>query len=248
MTRSSPPTISSRLRAYQAGLVQAEHTHDSPHVSLLLKGELIERVGDYEQRIGAGMCALRPRGFKHAVKYAGSGAFIVSMPIETEQLRTLDREAFEHWRKPPTVLVRSMLAMALCGGPAEALDEGLWDAVSGSSRSPATPPAAWLIRARDRLVEESDSISEVCAQAGVHRVHFSRIFLRAFGVPPSIYRRHVRGIRAAGAAISGERAVDAAFRIGFADQSHMIRVVRETTGSSYGRLNLLRNRVTSVQD
>ncbi|QPQ54920.1 helix-turn-helix transcriptional regulator [Allosphingosinicella flava] len=99
----------------------------------------------------------------------------------------------------------------------------------------------WLHRARERIADDpaEADISDMAAQAGVHRVHFSRSFQRAFGIAPSLYRQRCMAARVLSNVLAGNPLADAASAAGFADQSHMTRTLRKQTGLNPHRLRTL---------
>ncbi len=71
--------------------------------------------------------------------------------------------------------------------------------------------------------DEPLSLAEIAREANVSRFHGVRVFRDAYGVTPFEYLTHVRLERAAAALRAGTRPVDAAARVGFADQAHLTR-------------------------
>ena len=230
-----------RFRQYAAGVTQAPHRHEFPHLSLTLAGDFVEDSGGSEARIRPGMFALRPEGFGHEVRFGPSGAMVVSLPLDDCDVVALG-EIPQCWLKAPESLLRSaLLANSLS-------EDTLWDLIAtATAELRRNPPARWLTDARDSLIEDGATIDSLAQRAGVHRVHFSRAFVRAFGLPPSVFRRQMATLRAASAAIEGRSAADAAYACGFADQSHMIRNLKRSTGLSFSDLRRLGGEVTSVQ-
>ena len=235
-----------RLCAYQPHLRQSAHRHDHAHLSLILRGSLNEESAASETRVGPGMFAVRQGEFSHQVHYGPSGALIASVEISDEQFADLDLSAKGRWARSSDELVRNVIATA--SQPPVSLEDAVWDVLVRATEAADLTPPKWLLRSRDRLIEEEESIAVLAADAGVHRVHFSRAFARAFGAPPTLYRRRLRAFRAAAAAIDGKAAANSAYECGFADQSHMTRVLRQHTGASYKGLRALNAEVTSVQD
>jgi len=70
-------------------------------------------------------------------------------------------------------------------------------------------------------------IPRLAAMLAVTRRQLERDFHKWIGVPPAGYARLVRFQSAAGALARGARILDVAMDCGFADQSHLTRVVRE---------------------
>jgi len=194
------------------------------------------------------MFAVRASEFAHEVRYGGRGALIASLEISTEQFAGLESADAGRWVSGSRSLVRSVMTSAFRQECNVSLEDATWDVLAGPrSRMDAAPPG-WLLSARDRMIEEDASIADLAAATGVHRVYFSRAFARTFGEPPTVYRRRLRALRAAAAAIDGDSPASSAYECGFADQSHMARELRDITGASYKRLRVLGAEVTSVQD
>lgn len=236
------------LRAYRPELEQSAHRHRRPHLSLVLGGSLVEASGDAESHVGPGMFAVRAGEFSHQVRFGAGGALIVSLGISGSQFAGLDGADVGRWIRASNDLVNGVMASALRDNSAAHFEDAIWDVLAGQPSGPARAPPQWLLDARDRLTEEDATVMSAAEHAGIHRVHFSRAFSRAFGLPPTLYRRRLRGFRAVVAALEGQPAALSAYECGFADQSHMSRVIRHMTGTSYKRLQMLRTEVTSVQE
>jgi len=98
--------------------------------------------------------------------------------------------------------------------------------------------ARWLDRVRERLEdvdEPAPSIAELSALAGVHPVHMARAFRRRFGCSIGAFARRIQVGKAL--ILFEDSTIDlcaAAYDTGFADQSHMTRLVRAHTGQTPG--------------
>lgn len=248
MTPAPASSPAPQLRAYRPDLVQRPHGHGPAHLSLVIGGSLREEESGSEQLARRGMFALRPPGFAHQVRFGAGGALIVSMPIPRCEAAPIEPDLFGSWRPAPEPLLRHVLRVSTKQGDGQGVEDSLWDLLSASSPGRDPAPSFWLRRARERLAEDAASIARVAEEAGVHRVHFSRAFTKAFGVPPSVFRRRMCALRAMSAAIEGEAAADTAYRCGFADQSHMARALKEVGGLSFAPLRALGRKVTSVQE
>jgi AraC-like DNA-binding protein len=245
--RRIAPESRNKLYAYRAGISQHSHRHDEPHVSLILAGSVLEECNGREFTAGPGMFALRPSGFRHQVRFGARGALIISAAVDPATLVHCACEDEGGWADAPAELFKLMLAEKR-DGPAGAANDVLFDIIAHFSALASGPAPSWLAAARERLIEESVSIDALADEAGVHRVHFSRAFTRIFGCSPSVYRRRMAALRAVSSAVDGGDGADCAYACGFADQSHMARVLRQFTGASYNRLRTLRGEVTSVQE
>ena len=77
------------------------------------------------------------------------------------------------------------------------------------------------------------TLDDIARAAGVSRFHVIRLFRRAYGMTPFQYRRRLRLQRAEELLRAGLRAVDVAFEVGFADQSHMCAAMRSRRRVAY---------------
>jgi AraC family transcriptional regulator len=95
---------------------------------------------------------------------------------------------------------------------------------------------AWLRRLQRRLDETfltPPSLTELSAEAGIHPAHLTRAFRREFGCSIGQYARRLRveyACRRIGETNVPLAAI--ALEAGFADQSHMCRLVRDHSGVS----------------
>ena len=80
------------------------------------------------------------------------------------------------------------------------------------------------------------SLGELAAIAGVSRFHFSRLFTKAMGLPPTRYLERLRVERAKEMIQSSDLPlVQIALAVGFADQSHFTRRFRRWVGCTPAR-------------
>lgn len=112
------------------------------------------------------------------------------------------------------------------------------------------PSDGWLADWPDLLAAELGAgrpirLSDWAEAIGLAPSSVSRGFRLAYGVSPQTYRAECRAARAARALASNGRLVAIAAQAGFADQSHMTRLVARTFGRPPGRL---RAHVNCVQD
>ncbi|MDB4906557.1 MAG: AraC family transcriptional regulator [Gemmatimonadetes bacterium] len=117
--------------------------------------------------------------------------------------------------------------------------------------------APWLRRVRDRLHagwRDASTLASLCAEAGVSREHVTRSFRAAYGCTMSEYARRLQ-VEYVRSRLAGDTPLALLAReAGFADQSHMTRVVQQALGAPPGRLReALRRRgkvseITFVQE
>jgi len=235
-----------QLAYYPPGLDQDAHGHHEPHVSVVIAGSFLEVTPAGERLVCQGQAGFRADGARHAVRYGPSGALVL----------TLD---FADWvadGAPPASGVDWVPASAfLPHAPApddwaECLLD-LWALRDPPERVHADRAPHWLREAAEEMLAEPGpvAVAALAARCGVHRVHFSRLFTRHFGIAPSSFRRRSMAARAIAASLHpGTSLAAAAADAGFADQSHMARTLRESCGMGAGRLRaLLTRHVTSVQ-
>ena len=99
---------------------------------------------------------------------------------------------------------------------------------SAAKTAPNVPGLAqYILRGRGRL-----KIERLADAAGVSRQHLTRSFREAVGIAPKLFARLARfqaGLACAGCGANVDWA-QAAFELGYADQSHMIAEFREFSG------------------
>lgn len=233
-----------KLTRYAPGLRQRPHTHEAPHISLVVAGGCQEESGRTEVMFGAGKLALRPEGMSHAVTFSPRGALILTYAFP-EHAQGLNAPLWSP--RLPREHLRALTPL-LFSDEAEAIEAG-WDLIALTKEPSRRPAAEWLLAVRDQLIEEpaAADISTIAAQTGRHRVHLGRAFLAAFGETPSVFRRRAMLDRAICAMTSGVPAAAAAAEGGFADQSHFSRVCRESFGLAPRQLLRSATDVSSIQ-
>jgi AraC family transcriptional regulator len=104
----------------------------------------------------------------------------------------------------------------------------------GAHGAPSGAPPRWLVRVRERLLEdptESLRVRDLARDAGVHPVSLARAFRRHYGAPiGTVLRRRRVTLAAVRLEGSEESLCDVALATGFADQPHFCRVFKATTG------------------
>lgn len=96
-----------------------------------------------------------------------------------------------------------------------------------------TTAAPWLERARNCLHDcsaQNIGVETLAQAAGVSRVHFTRSFAAAYGMPPHVYLNTLRVQAAQRLLAAGGTLADVAVAAGFADQSHFNRRFKGSVG------------------
>jgi len=142
---------------------------------------------------------------------------------------------------------RRLLAAAGGGDVDYALTEELLHLMAAATGQPAEPPrpadGALVAAAREAIIEGAPEAAGLCPLARLLKVspyRLSRTFSQQMGVSLTRYRNRVRVSRAMDQLARGEPSLaDLAARLGFADQAHLTRTVREHLGHAPGTLRRL---------
>lgn len=230
------------------------HAHAGALVTLVLDGAIDERVGRRTDLCEPGTVVFHPAGEAHANSFGAVGARCFNVQLADGWLErtvnggdgygvsTLDRVV-----RPRSVVTGQALALrreAMAGDALPLALEGrtllllaaLLDNPGARDAGPAYP--AWVGRAEEQLREsaaEPPSTEDLAAEAGVHPVHFTRVFRAYAGCTPGEYVRRRRiewaceRLRRSAASLS-----DVAQAAGFSDQSHFTRIFRRIVGVTPG--------------
>ncbi|MFN3229466.1 MAG: helix-turn-helix domain-containing protein [Asticcacaulis sp.] len=232
---------------YPPGLIQPDHAHHGPQMSVLLAGGFREQTGQNDTEPSQRVSALKSAGARHAVRFGRHGALMLSMDLGRD-LPLPVRQAGD-WR--PLSQNAHALAATLLGTSdrQDVVDDLMAEIREASPLVGLSPPAA-VQRLKEALDDDPAHIQirDMAQTLDVHRVHLSRAFSAAYGLPPSLYRR--RRMTAHALALTCRDRLPLAHiaaEAGFADQSHMNRAFRHELGLNPAKLRRLFS-VTSVQD
>jgi AraC family transcriptional regulator len=245
--------VRASLAYYAAGGAQPLHAHDFGQISFLLSGNIFEQLAGRECRPEVGDVGIKPPGAPHLDEWGPNGALVFSLLIDERQSDCQGAFTRCGWyRGPPDAPVAALVRAGLEPSSqlaADALDDllALVEQVPFAHDRP--PP--WLGRVRESIIEEPTlTVEQQALRAGVHRGHLARVFQKQFGIPPSLFRRRALVARAVAKLSRREQSLSSiAHEVGFADHSHMSRIIAVETGLGPQRLrHLLADEVTSVQD
>jgi AraC family transcriptional regulator len=235
---ASAPGLRVVLTWYARHHAMDAHEHDVAQHSFLLAGAMEEVSRGRSHVVDSPGAGVKPAGCSHANRYGRNGALILCVEADDATGRTVglaaDDWSWRHDRVSPAGLAR-IVRNSECA--AEMAGE-LAAAAAPAVRQYTTPPA-WLTEIRERLREAPDEteLDVEASRAGVHRVHLTRAFTRHFGMTPSLFRQRARLARATALLAEGRCGTEAAHAAGFADQSHLIRIMRRETGFTPGQLS-----------
>ena len=249
VTTSTWPVTCEDFRA-GTGYRFGTHTHEQPHVCFIIEGTLVERDGRRRRRMPAGAGRLSPAGDTHELA-VGDGrplrCLVLSIAPDgfdesDETLRDgrryvagpgvsdLARRLLAELRLLDDV---SPIALEMLATEAAALGAG-----SPGSRVGPTPP--WLEHVRDRVRDDLrlvPTLADLARDAGVSRAHLARTFRMRYGYTIGSFVRGQRLETARRLILHTELPLaTVAYQAGFADQSHMTRLVRSRFGIPPGRL------------
>ena len=234
---------------YGDGESMPAHAHSETCITLVLGGEIRERVGSRTSTAGPAWVGIKPADLGHADRFVGGvrtmklrlgHAFLegvggapaslrqwawvpagAAAPVLTRMLQRLRRD-----RSPDASWIEDC-ALDLLG----ALEE------DGRLGHRSSPPR-WLVGLRDELELRADGgvrTSALARERGLHPVYLARLFRRHFGESISDCVRRARVRRAATLLADTDEPISGiAYGTGFADQSHLTRTFRSETGMPPG--------------
>ena len=222
--------------AIQAGTRFRRHGHDSVHVCAVLAGGFVEREPGGWRDVGPGTVRVSGAA-RHDVDFGPAGARCLLLELDDAALGAVAVPRFLPADGFLTALARridaavstddSELAFDVPGLTAEFLAQ-----IARRLSGRVSPPPPWLNRVRGLLHDTGGAVpvTDLAREAGVHRVHLARTFRDHVGVPVTEYARRLRLESARRLLAEGIPLARVAARSGFADQSHLTRVMRSTWG------------------
>jgi AraC family transcriptional regulator len=221
------------------------HEHPSVHVCVVLSGGFLERDGGAWRDVGPG--TLRVSGAaRHDIDFGPAGARCLVLEAEpgtgADALAALARPRYLDADGWLAGIVRRIDAAATRADPAQAvvldgLSAELLAQIERRLDGRSSPPPPWLARAREQVedLRGGVTVSALAREAGVHRVSLARRFREHFGVPVTEYARRLRLETAQRLlATTSTPLAQVAAHAGFADQSHLTRVMRSNLGTTPG--------------
>ena len=231
---------------YGRGDCYAAHSHDRAYVLLLIEGGFHEEAAADAHFATSGSVLLMPADCRHVNRIADDGARGLLVTLQTSLPRRITRFRGFYRGVVPQSMVE-LYRHFRSGGSAEsfALEEHLLHAIDLASGLEERDGAeASLVRQARGLLEDASAaplrLSAVAAAVGVTPAYLARAFRGATGTTMSDYLRSVRARKAVAMLASEEIPLaEVALRTGFADQSHLTRVVKSEFGitpAEYRRL------------
>ena len=223
---------------YEPGMTLGWHVHPLAYLSFVGAGSYTERIGRETRHCGPSTLVLHAAGERHSNVFHDQPVRLLRVEATESRLLELPGTCAASdggWAEPSRHLCRRMLwelhtpddvTPLVLHGLALELVAGLARAsASSTSREPS-----WLDRVEEFLRAGFDtplSLAAIAAHAGVHPVHLARTYRR--------YRHRtigdrIRELRIEHAcrllATTCDSVADIAYCCGFADQSHLARLMR----------------------
>jgi AraC family transcriptional regulator len=240
------------LGHYPAG-TQPLHVHAHPAFSLLVAGRGVDRSRDRAYDQPPLTAVFHPTWAPHANDVGPGGVLGFTLELGPDWLQghELAERALGGYQVVAPSVASRLACLALLGtvvqagpGPAADLDAHALELLALLAPAPAGPAPRWLSRGEDFLrthFRSPVSLRGAAREAGVHPVHFARVFRRRHGCPVSAYVRALRLVEAGALIVGGNDSLAAvACRAGFADQAHLTRCFGRVLGFSPGALRRLR--------
>lgn len=233
------------IATVNGGLRLRDHEHAQVHVVVVLSGGFSEHDGHSWREVTPGQLRFSA-GARHDIDFAPVGARCLILQaghdFPTPALSALSRPRFDtadSWllqlahRIDRTVIASRQSSSIVLDGLCTEFFAQLERRVGGRR----APPPPWLARVREQLHDARGmvSVSELAADAQVHRVHLARAFRDHFGVPITAYARRIQLDTAHQLLLSTPMPLSQVAAVaGFADQSHLTRTMRSALGLTPG--------------
>ena len=236
--------------AYASGMTVAAHEHDSPLLSLVLRGHATEEVNGRSREMGTQNLLYTPSFQTHSHRFLTAGRWL-NIQFSARWFGRVGAEAGELPRATQllrggtTVNWASRLGAEIREPDAVskfAIEGALLLLLTDLSRLPVFGERRrprWFKVVEDAIqasIAEPPSVSELAALAGVHPSHLLRTFRHHYGCTVATYVRRQRVERARAEIAASKRPLSMiALDAGFADQSHFTRVFRQVYGETPGQ-------------
>ncbi len=251
------PHFSVVLARYEPNEHLPRHSHESAYISVVLRGRYREKCGSSVCECGAGQAIFHLPGECHSDRFFEEGGQVLSLKIAPDFLFQLKDTGVETQER---TLFGSFHCLQLASNlhkeitrredPASLLAvEGLSLELIGEMMRHRTTrmllrETTWIERVREILNDryrEPLTLGELAAAASVHPVHLARVFRNRYDCCVGDYIRKLRIGAAAYELLNSELPIaEIAGRNGFADQSHLSRMLKQHTGMSPRQFRRLR--------
>ena len=218
-----------------SGLRFRGHEHDGIHLCAVVAGGFVEKSGRGWVDVGPGTVRISSAA-RHDIDFSPAGAQCLVMLPGLPGFSGLDAPRFLSPDPWMSRLVGALASRMEAASPLE-IDEAADEFLAQIQRrldGRSAPPPPWLQQLRERIDDgEANSVGELAAEFGVHRVHLARAFRDHYGTSLSRHLQRTRLVRARRLLAATDLTLaDVAATAGFADQSHLTRSVRSALGTT----------------
>lgn len=219
------------------------HSHEEAHFVLVLAGGYMSSAVQAPFVSATPILVYNPPGTTHQDRFhGGRGRFVaISGGTGPEAAALCLRDPYAHRLAHSIANEIDSATPFILEARALQLHSAVLQLSSNEARLAQQPPG-WLSRAVEMIFTSDDpeiSVAGVAAEAGVHPVHFARVFRRYLDCSPGDYLRGHRLERAAAMLGKGIASLaDVAQSAGFVDQAHLTRAFRsrlDTTPAQWRR-------------
>jgi AraC family transcriptional regulator len=227
---------------YAPGLRLGSHVHCSPFISAVCDGSYFELCGSSVQACTSSTVIYHPAGEGHSDRFEAEGASVLSIDLASaaRNVGIVDRLSATRMEVTDAQFLARQINREF-GEPCHTSDlviESLAFELMGNCvrkrRKLTRRTPGWLPLAIELVNEhygERLTLAEVAQLIGVHPVHLARHFRRRMGCTFGEFLRRIRLSRALTELRTSNKPVaEISANTGFADQSHMTRLLQATMG------------------
>lgn len=219
--------ICAALSYYGPGYRMQDHAHNKTQFSFILSGHLTEDSSKGRYTLPSGSLLVKPSGFEHANTVGTNGCLVLGLNYQDthpdwDYALQVDGTSSEVGRRYWHAVREFAFGL---GQQSELLFQ--LSALAGI----AAPKAESCPQFSVTATNARESSRAQAARAGVHPVHFARLFRKKNGQSPRTFKKSEQAAAALQDVLFGQqRLADIAYLHDFADQAHMSRTIKAVTG------------------
>ena len=237
-----PHALHFDVSVYSSGERHAPHRHDEMQLSLILKGQVRETVGNRTELGSALSVVMKDSGVVHANEFGPEKPKIARLSLMRGSFSDLVDEASRaeswRWTHDPRIAHPFLRLVARSSEKSFACDDAdVVDLIAAFTARPTAGnrrPPGWLAIVVDEIRfswRPGSTVQDIARRAGVHPVYLARCLRRWYGTGVAEEMRRAR-VRAAADALA--KAQDTVSRIahqfGYSDEPHLCRDLRASLG------------------
>lgn len=226
-------SVSSTL--YKDGMVMKPHAHEHTSISIILKGQLSEKVDD---KTNFGLCTqtiIKPAGIVHENVFS-KDCYILSLTIKEDSiLNQKQSEIMNEWgwiSNSQTMKYFSQLIKAKNKSELKEVVKFFQKHLAENNLRLNSEVPNWLLEVKyylDNNYQSGVRSDYLANQFNVHRVYLARVFKKHFGNTIKGYLNDVRLHNASSNVLQNQNSLTVtAFESGFSDQSHFNRKFKQS--------------------